>query len=458
MINYGIESLNYRNDELLSKGNVFLNGRLNIYNALFRKEDFMGNKKGEILKRCPYLYDIDGGTSKLIFSLKDRNFINLRNLLGSYLEINRIRKDTFYEWIRKKIYPLPLVRIVCYLSDKDFLKMLDNQSITDFCQQSKIRFKLTVNYLYSDFMAYFVGLHIGDGTLNNERWKIVDGDKYLDNLNYSYKFLSKIRRKLVNIFSINIRDSYKIKNKNAYELIISNKWFCRYLNFAYDLEYNQKRNPFISSMLKNRKRFVLRGLFDTDGSIKDYRISIGTKYKSLYNEIRKILKQYKIEYREKKNNIQRKNVVYIIEIKKEFIKNFILIIGFSHPRKILEIKKYLLTNSASRDFISYDRKYKPKILESEFVELCTYLRPIKNAGKIRFISHFNKLDNESKNNILNNFIKNFGITKRPNKKGYVYSYDVERIFTNYCTYKRRRNSTKEKEISDIMINLEKIWN
>jgi len=299
------KKINYKEDELLSEKNIYVGGDINIYQVLFKKDDLKDNKKGMILKKCPYISDNTKDIEKLIYNLKDKNFMNLRRVLSEYLDIKIIRKDTFYNWLNKKIYPLPLVRIICLLTNKNITEIIKNKKITDFCNQSQIKLPISYDEIISDFMAFFIGLHFGDGTLNEERWKIVDGDMDKENLKYSYEFLNKIKDKICRIFLINSARIYKIKNKNAYELIISNKWFSRYLNFVYGLEQKQKENPYIPKIFNNKKELVLRGLFDTDGSIKNFRVSIGTKYYNLYKEIHELLDNYKIEYREKKNNIQR---------------------------------------------------------------------------------------------------------------------------------------------------------
>lgn len=391
-----VESLNYKNDPLLSNDKIFLKGYVNIYSALLKSKDMLNNKKGRVLKRCPYVSETEKHILKLVYRLKDQKFITLRQILANYLKINEIREDTFRGWLNKKTYPLPLVRILCFLTNKDTLKILKGKTITDFCNRSRVIFPTFHAEICSDFMAYFVGLHFGDGTLNEERWKIVDGDRELKNLKYSFEFLTKIKNKLEKIFLINSFLISKCKNKNAYELIISNKWFGRYLNFVYGIEYYRKKKPIIPALFRGKERFILRGLFDTDGSIKDYRIGIGTKYYSLYRKICRILTKYDISYREKINRIRRKNEVYMLEIDKGFTHSFIAKIGFSHPRKLLETKKYLLTKSASKNFIGYKKSYKPRIFKKDFFELCTFLRPIKNYGKIMFISKFNKLSSTKK--------------------------------------------------------------
>jgi len=450
-----IVNLNFDNDPLLSENKLFINNKINIYGLLIKKEDMHFNKKGCILKKCPYIHDEKEKIQKAIYKLKDNNFIKLRQLLSDYLKIKRIRRDTFYNWLEQKRYPLPLVRIIYYLWDQDIIKVLKDKKISDFCNKSEIKLPLSYDEATSDFMAYLVGIHLGDGTLNKERWKVVDGDREIQNLKYSYYFLTKIKNKIKKIFSIESK-IYKIKDKNAYELIISNKWLCRYLKFVYNLEYNEKKNPEIPNLLIAKKDLIFRGLMDTDGSIKNYRIAIGTKYKGLYKNLRRILKEYNIKYKEKINNSQRKNSFYILEIQKDFLEKFIERIGFSHPRKINETIKYLKTTSASSTFSRYIN-YNPKISEKEFIEICNFLRPVKNAGKVRFISEFNKLKKNEKKRIISNLKLNFGINKKPDKKGYINSYKIEGILTNHCIYKKKREPMNKENINSLVRNFNNIW-
>lgn len=450
-----IINLNYNNDPLLSRDNLLINNNLNIYAVLIKKEDFDNNKKGTILKKCPYIYDEDDEIQKVIYKLEDNNFIRVRQLLSDYLKIKRIRRDTFYNWLKQKRYPLPLVRVMFHLTNQDIMEILKDKKISDFCNKSQIKLPSSNDETRSNFMAYLVGIHLGDGTLNKERWKVVDGDREVKNLKYSYDFLRKIKNKLKEIFSLESK-IYKIKGKGAYELVISNKWLCRYFNFVYNLEYNEKKNPKMPRILTNKKHLLFRGIMDTDGSIKNYRASVGTKYYKLYETLREILEKEDINYREKISNVQRKNTFYILEIKKESIVKFIQIIGFSHPRKLNEVIKYLNTTSGSSIFLEY-LNYKPKISEKEFIEICNFVRPIKNAGKIRFISEFNKLKKNEKKKIINNLKLNFGVNKEPNKKGYINSYKIEKVLTNHCIYKKNREPMNKKNIDKIVINLNSIW-
>ena len=191
-----IINLNINNDPLLSGNKLFIGNKINLYGLLIKKEDMQINKKGSILKKCPYINDEKEEVQKVIYKLKDNNFIRLRQLLSDYLNIKRIRKDTFYNWLKQKRYPLPLIRIIYYLLDWDITEVLRGKKISDFCNKSKIKLPLSCDEIISDFMAYLVGIHLGDGTLNKERWKIVDGDREVKNLKYSYDFLTKIKDKI----------------------------------------------------------------------------------------------------------------------------------------------------------------------------------------------------------------------------------------------------------------------
>src|SRR3989344_744395 len=137
--NQEIKKLDFRNDFLLCEDRIFIGSSLNIYGVLVKKEDVQNNKKGIILKKCPYVYDEKDEINQLIRKLEDYNFITLRQALSDYLNIKRIRKDTFCNWLNKKIYPLPLVRVICFLSNKNILELLENKVITDFCEQSQIK-------------------------------------------------------------------------------------------------------------------------------------------------------------------------------------------------------------------------------------------------------------------------------------------------------------------------------
>jgi hypothetical protein len=177
----------------------------------------------------------------------------------------------------------------------------------------------------------------------------------------------------------------------------------------------------------------------------------------LRRKICKILDSYEIHYKIKINKFQRKNEVYILEICKEHISKFINSIGFSHPRKMLEVKRYLLTSSASRNFTGYIKEYKPKIPEEKFIELCNYLRPIKNSSKARFTSEFKKLKYSKKREILNSLRINFDIDKEPNLKGFINSHKIQTILSNYCVYKKITNKVSDIEIKKLLNRLHLIW-
>jgi len=446
---------NFETDHLLSNKKIFIDNRLNIYAVLVKKEDMLNNKKGTILKKCVYFHDNSDLIKNLISKIKDENYIYIRSELSNYLKIKRIRKDTFCNWLNKNLYPLPLIRVLSLISKINIFDMIKFGYFTDFCDQSSINFPCNLDEINNDFLTYFIGLHIGDGTLNEERWKIVDGDRCKYNLKYSYDFLCKINNKIKTLFLINNGKIRKVKNKNAYELLIHNKWFCRYLNFVFGFNFYKKTDPRIPKLFYSKKHLVVRGLFDTDGSIKNYKISFGTIFLGLFIELCNFLDLSNIKYNSTINKKYGRKPLYSLIIQRNHNFSFIKLVGFSHPRKILEIKCFLSSTSLLKDFKGYSKSYSPIIPHNDFMHLCKFVRPIKNAGKVRFLSKIHSIGPSKKENIFNNFRKNFKTNKIPNDKGYVNSYKIERLFTDYCVYSNNRVPMKKIKIQKIINPLQK---
>jgi hypothetical protein len=455
--NQQMEKMNYKNDPLLEDSCLFIDGKFNLYGALFRKTEMLKNNKGQVYKKAAYIRDDNGEISTLIRQLNNGKFSELRQTLANYIGTKRVRLDTVTRGLEKGVFPLPLVRVTCHLKGRDVLEVLNGKTITDFCNKSSIKFPALMDDICSDFMAYFIGLHLGDGTVNEERWKMVDGDESIEGLKFSALFLAKVKLKLEQIFSIKSARLSKVKDKNAYELRVPNKWFCRYLNFTYSLEFGEKKNPKLPLILKHKQNLIVRGLFDTDGSVKNVRIGIGTKYRDLKEEIGDVLSQNDIDFKEKLSTVHRKNELYHLEIMKEDLHKFILCIGFSHPRKILEARKCLLSSSCKREFVVFSKEYRPLISEKDFLEMCQYLRPIKNAGKIRLVAAFDRLDEVSKERVIKNVKANFNLDKSVNKHRHINSYKAERILTRYCQYRNIRVRMNESEIDKALENISQIW-
>ncbi len=152
----------------------------------------------------------------------------------------------------------------------------------------------------------FYGALLGDGCISKfkdwggtERYGIyITGNKRLDS-----DYMRYLKELIRNEFRTYVQ-YYELKNQNVTLLSIRNKGFAlelnRKLGVPIGLKYNKlKISNKIMRLPWNIKKYVIRGLFDTDGCIyakknENYRypqIVITSKNKSFLEEIKKILKQ-----------------------------------------------------------------------------------------------------------------------------------------------------------------------
>jgi intein/homing endonuclease len=119
-------------------------------------------------------------------------------------------------------------------------------------------------------LAEFYGILLGDGCISkfysqNRNKEIIRIDGHgTDDIEY-YKYLQELIEKITNR-----RISVKRRNKkNAIFITFSNKEFSKFLNSKLNFPYGKKKGMVISDILlrKDLINKVLRGLFDTDGSI-----------------------------------------------------------------------------------------------------------------------------------------------------------------------------------------------
>jgi hypothetical protein len=164
-----------------------------------------------------------------------------------------------------------------------------------------------ININLNEFFCEFYGALLGDGCISkfkrnkkSENKRIVMtivGNKKLDS-----SYLLYLKDKLEQEFKISSY-FYLVKNVNTSKLIINKKkfalFFCK-LGFPIGLKYGKEKIPKqILSLKWPIKKYIIRGLFDTDGSIyarKDegYRypiITIRAKDQNLLNEIKRLLKE-----------------------------------------------------------------------------------------------------------------------------------------------------------------------
>ena len=170
-----------------------------------------------------------------------------------------------------------------------------------FIKRPKLILKL------NEFFYEFYGALMGDGCISKfkdwegkERIAIyVSGNKKLDS-----QYLIYLRENLKEYFSISSY-FYKYKSKNLCVLSIRNKKFSFYLNnlgFPTGLKSGKLKIPERFMKLHwNKQKMIIRGLFDTDGSIcakkrEGYRypqISIASKEGALLKQIYSLLRKRK---------------------------------------------------------------------------------------------------------------------------------------------------------------------
>lgn len=499
------EILTYKNDPWLLDGetanDLIENGRidtvfldinreiLNLYAALVKKEDMISNTKGRILKKCVYVLDENNSIldlfNKLPHNLKENNFLRFRKYIGEYLFINTIRACTLRNWFKHNYYPLPALRILCYLTEDNLSYYLERHYIVDFSRINRIKLPTYLKALNNPFLFYLYGLTLGDGSLNDERWKIVDGDYRKEKIKFSRDFLFLIKTNIERLFSTRLCNIYNIKNKNAYELKFSNKWFCRYLNFFFGFPFNDKTNvkiPLILQLLANNKeniRHILIGLLDTDGSMDSQRITFANKNKNIIYIFKDFLRKNKLEFKERVIRHDHVDPVFIIAILSKDIPKFASILGFAHPRKQTELINFLSLNSSivylsginkrlmynnslnAKKFLE-ENKFRflnlrlPEKLSDKLINIAKYIRPVDGHNKIRIIWSFFKKDKKFIDKYKKDFLELFDIDldiKLRNNK-YINSSVLQSFFSEFFIY----SPIKKKVPKNILGNWVKEWN
>lgn len=164
------------------------------------------------------------------------------------------------------------------------------------------------NIKINNVFCEFYGALLGDGCISKfkdydgiERYVIqISGNKKLDS-DY-LKYIKANIKKEYGIYSY----YYEYKNRNVCVLMIKNKDLALKLNKDYKLPIGKKYGNLqipktINDKAWNIKKYVIRGLFDTDGSIyakksENYKypiISISSKDNMFLDQINKILRKQK---------------------------------------------------------------------------------------------------------------------------------------------------------------------
>lgn len=350
--------LTYRNDPLLieeandparydsvrdikNKDLIFLHKDvLNLYSALVKKKDFERKEKcvSFLLSRMPY---VSGNKVSEVFLRKlnqvyskERDYIKFREEIANYCNLkHRITLQQLKGWIKRKIFPFVAIRILAS-QFKDELRIMSDI----FLKGNKISGSSSTGFLpplklndcFDNLNVYFIGSAFGDGGFSGEvMWTLVDGTLQEKELFHSIKFIEFIKKILEDIYKI--KEFTILKSKNKVVLVVSNKFFCRYLNFFFDLPFSYKGERLQVPKLfdynpRENEGLFWRGLSDTDGSFRDATttFTIGMKQKILLKEFGEFLRKNRIEYSLRGQHL---NVLT------NSLAKYANCVGSSHPRK-----------------------------------------------------------------------------------------------------------------------------
>ncbi len=232
------------------------------------------------------------------------------------------------------------------------LKSNSKKQITDF--MSYVRsFKKRKDEIIPDFpitpkVCEFYGILMGDGCVS--KYCCTDNSKRLDvvvtgDKRYELDYYLFIKRLVDGEFGVHSA-VYRYKNNNTIRLIIRNKPFANYLlklGFPQGNKYEHLKIP--SDFLKlewNCLRNLVRGLFDTDGSIyakknENYRypyVSFSSKSKVLLGQLRSILRSQGYPFYCNNQNLVMKGI--------KNIKRWMIDVGSSNPKHSFKYRYWLL--------------------------------------------------------------------------------------------------------------------
>jgi|SRR3989344_1385144 len=214
-------------------------------------------------------------------------------------------------------------------------------------KDKKEKSKFSVDIQDPSFLEFY-GILLGDGWLSNFK----AGNKRVWIIGVSTNL--KLERKFLEYYSsiVNKRFNRKgtIREKpvgNVIEFIFSHKYLLKYFNEALGFPIGKKENLEINKIIYDldfsRLKYVIRGIFDTDGSFyldknrrkKNYYpiISIHMKEPKLIKQINDILKNngFSVNYDEKNNMIKLKG--------HSQLKKWLSEIGSSNPYKLIKMKR-----------------------------------------------------------------------------------------------------------------------
>ncbi|MBU0929621.1 MAG: hypothetical protein KJ623_00955 [Nanoarchaeota archaeon] len=215
--------------------------------------------------------------------------------------------------------------------------------------------KFRINIRNPLFLELY-GILLGDGWLSN--FNIKNKKVWLigisSNLKLDREYVNYYKSTIQKLFNRNGTVRIRSEN-NVSEFVLSHKILLKYLNeklrFPIGKKENLRINSSIYSLGFSKLKYVLRGIFDTDGSFylgKNKKgipyypiISIHMKEPKLIKQIQEILKSkgFKVAY-DKNNNMIKING-------KDQLKKWLNDIGSSNPYKLNKMKDCLLSRNSN---------------------------------------------------------------------------------------------------------------
>jgi len=339
-----------REGKFLVKNKTIENSLINLFSALSDPSIYF--RKKSKLNGSAYLV----GISKDIENyLENVNLAKLLQNYNYYLNVNT-KLSNFRKrlnmWLKKDRIPLEFIRILSIILFNDLNKQkellikifLKFNYITDRTGSSRFRPPFLLKDVLDPCRIYDIGVSMGDGGLFKYNQQIADGALNGEDLILTKGHMEKLgqlKKKIWGLSDKSIKLSLgKKENKNMYRLDVRNKFYVEYLNFVYDLPIGDKirqnlREPEILNIkgIKNKnflKRFLYRGLIDSDGSYSKgaSNISFWSESPTLLEEAKGFFTDLNLKFNSKKCEIV---------IVSESYRDFLELIGSSHKRKLKTI-------------------------------------------------------------------------------------------------------------------------
>lgn len=183
---------------------------------------------------------------------------------------------------------------------------------------------------YSEELAEFIGIMLGDGSLTHFQVIVTLGNKELVYAQYVQKLMQKVFK---------VRAKICTRATGYRDVYIGSVVVSAYLlnmGFSHNKTKSQVDVPEWIMLKPEYMRACIRGFFDTDGSM--YKLKFGNQI-SLCNSSRPLLQSLqsmllRLEYKPSSISL---NNVYLT--RRQDLKRFLQKIGSNHPKKLMRLKK-----------------------------------------------------------------------------------------------------------------------